>query len=684
MFIELLVVPDSISSGLWPPTGDDLKAAAAILTLLFGGGVITNAVARWRERRQQKRVAEKLPVGDFLPETVTAALRYYVEHEVSAIDPAGREKDRANLGPREPLFRLLDRTLYDTHEKQFLLLLADSGMGKTTALLNYYAHNARRKDSHPIVIFSLRSKGVNERIASVANKATTVLLLDALDEDPTAVADHTGRVHSLMESAHEFRAVVISCRSQFFLSAEEITKETGIARLHHRGLGETAEYLLLKFYLCPFSDDQVSAFLSKRYPFPRWGARKRARAAVKRVRDLTARPMLLAYIDDLTHGGRNITSLAEAYSEIVGQWIEREKPLVQDSASLLEFSKKLAVDLYTRREERSGEQAPAREIFALAQHWNIPLERWQLTGRSLLTRDAADQFRFAHRSILEYLFVRSLIEGDSQCATVIWTDQMYVFFLEMLDVSAVPAFDSRTFLRRIRDVLDTLLTVALAKRLNTAIPLVLLDQCFRTLLYVLAEMQYKTDHVTPSYLFDTEVDVLVAKSHVKPLIQLVFAEHGRDLPRVSIACIVPDQSRKGFTLTARGGTNNLYLGMSEKEVGALLRAAKVFEWDAPQPQTFVIHGTQQECTICLPFSSPRLSFGLVAVIHFTATINGTEGVDHLLDHFRSWMDFYHHLPNVLGRMRRKLWGFNVAVSRQPEFGTFSKQSAHAAGDTAKP
>jgi hypothetical protein len=427
MIREIVASVDSTSVSNWLPNSDQLKTAAALLTLFFGGGWLTNAVKKWQARRHEQNALKKLPAGDFMPETVESALQYYVEHEVSAVDPAGRERERANLGPREPLFRLLDRTLYGTNEKQYLLILADSGMGKTTALLNYYAHNSKRKNAHPMVVFSLRTEGVDAKIQAVTEKSSKILLLDALDEDPTAIGDHTDRVHTLMRLSQDFRAVVITCRSQFFLTSEEITKETGLAKIHHRGLGEPSEYIFLKFYLCPFSDAQIDAFLRKRYPFPQFKSRLRAKETIERVGDLTNRPMLLAYIDDLTCSGTKIADIGDAYQQIVDQWIAREKPLVRNSRALLEFSKRLAVELYIRREARGGEQAPATEIIGLAEKWGIPLQQWQLTGRSLLTRDAADQFRFAHRSILEFLFVRSFLEGNARCATVAWTDQMYVF-----------------------------------------------------------------------------------------------------------------------------------------------------------------------------------------------------------------------------------------------------------------
>lgn len=63
----------------------------------------------------------------------------------------------------------------------------------------------------------------------------------------------------------------------------------------------------------------------------------------------------------------------------------------------------------------------------MAKQWNIPLEDWVLSGRSLLNRDAEGNYKFAHRSIMEYLVVKGFVDDDKAYGGLLWTDQMKAF-----------------------------------------------------------------------------------------------------------------------------------------------------------------------------------------------------------------------------------------------------------------
>ena len=117
--------------------------------------------------------------------------------------------------------------------------------------------------------------------------------------------------------------------------------------------------------------------------------------------------MLLSYIPDLVQSNTPLNKVYQLYEAMVRAWLERENVWV-DEQKLREFSERLAIDIYTKRETRGAERIPYEELISLEQTWQIDLENWQISGRSLLNRDAKGNYKFAHRSIMEYLFaVRS-------------------------------------------------------------------------------------------------------------------------------------------------------------------------------------------------------------------------------------------------------------------------------------
>ena len=226
--------------------------------------------------------------------------------------------------------------------------------------------------------------GLQERIRKIEKPGETVLLLDAFDEDTEAIKDHVQRLHQIMKWTRAFDRVVITCRTQFFPRDEEIPVETGIIKVGPRGAGEAPQFTFYKLYLSPFSDEQVQRYLKQRFPFLRRKRRQLAQAIVDKIPNLVVRPMLLTYVDDLIDSGKSFENSFQIYTEMVDAWLERERKHVADKSALRQFSDKLAVGLFLNRKQRGGERIPFDEIAPLAKKYKIPLETWQLTGRSLL------------------------------------------------------------------------------------------------------------------------------------------------------------------------------------------------------------------------------------------------------------------------------------------------------------
>lgn len=423
--------PSSMSDPLkfWVQMGAIIGAIITALTFILKTGPWIKA--KMDSRSVQRRVGAE----SYSPESIENAFRYFVSPLCQDVDPAGGEEPRAVYGVKQKLFDALDDALGQPDYYKYLILLADSGMGKTTALINYYRRHLKRwrKPNYHLYLVPLNTPDADTRIASIPDQENTVLFLDALDEDTLAIVDHVERLRLLLMATTKFRCVLISCRTQFFSRDEELPRETGRIKVEDRRGDQEAEYYFQKIYLSPFTDDQVNKYIKNRYGFRR-KKRKLAVGLVRKMPHLTARPMLLAHLDDVLKSKRNFKYSCQLYEEMTEAWLRREKGIIKELEinDLRNFSELLAVDLYVNRAERKSERIPKEDLITLAEHWRIPLDEWKLTSRSLLNRDAEGNYKFAHRSIMEYLFMVRFFRQDDRTLQTEWTDQMHFFLWEMV------------------------------------------------------------------------------------------------------------------------------------------------------------------------------------------------------------------------------------------------------------
>lgn len=398
------------------------------------GKAIKGVYTEWNQHRQGVALKRKSLQGHYDDHTIENATRYYIWPQCSNIDPSHQEEiSQALVATRESLRDKVDDFLKEGDAKRHLLILADSGTGKTSFLLNYFAYNLRRwkRNRHNIQLIHLGSSDCDDRIRSIQEPENTVLFLDALDEDVRAIAGHGQRIEKLMELCKRFSHIVITCRTQFFPREEEIPKETGIAQIGPRKAGEPGVYKFWRLYLSPLDDDEVRRYVSRRYPIWRYRHRAQAKAMALKIPLLCARPMLLAHIPDIVESKEPVDTVGNLYRVMVNAWVERETAWV-DKAELRRFSEGLAADIYANRKARGGESIPTAQLAELAAGMGITLEPWQMAGRSLLNRDAEGNFKFAHRSIMEYLVTRQIWGGNRSLEGIVLTDQIQAFIYESL------------------------------------------------------------------------------------------------------------------------------------------------------------------------------------------------------------------------------------------------------------
>jgi hypothetical protein len=411
-----------------------IGAVATIFGL--GWGVFTFFLSDFQQYKSRKILDEAFGQGPYDKATIERSTQYYVRPKCSNVDPAQEAEPRhALIATREDLFSKVNYFLQTDETHRHLLILADSGMGKTSFVLNYYAYNHQlpRKKRQKIAIVPLGIKNPDLLILEIPNKHETVLVLDAFDEDTRAIRDHRERIRKLMELCDRFMKVIITCRTQFFPRDEEIPVKTGILRVSPVAAGVNKEYEFWKLYLSPFDDRDVSLYVRKRFPFWHFAERKKAKDLALKIPMLSIRPMLLAHIPDLIRSNPNIYNSSQLYDAMIEAWLDRESFWV-DKKTLRAHSEMLAVEIFRHREIRGSELINARDLADLSAKWSIDIEKWKLTNRSLLNRDAQGNYKFAHRSIMEYLFIVRFLKGDAGCSYITLTDQMKVFLAEKLGV----------------------------------------------------------------------------------------------------------------------------------------------------------------------------------------------------------------------------------------------------------
>jgi hypothetical protein len=412
----------------------DLRIVAAIL--LVGSSAIGVAIAiykfryRWLKLKNFEEKTAKDFVQQFNEAELKRALSGYVVPHCSPSDPSNREGEEYLADTRERIFDYMDRSI-EHGDRAHHLILADTGMGKTIFCMNYFSHATRKFSKLDVHLISLAGKDVQKKIRSIANKSKSVIILDALDEDDKAFGRGRERLNEVLSLSSDFRNIIITCRSQFFLSEDHIPRESEIPILVNRKLGQGATYSIVRSYLAPFDDKEIASYIGNRFPLYKFWtlpARVRAMKLAAAIPDLAYRPMLLERLPELALSSGAKHELYDLYSTLIDGWLRRERRWIQ-SDKLDSISMELAVSIYEKYLENKGRVSPSF-IRAVATRSVGENPEWEhLTARSLLNRDSQGKFKFAHKSILEFLVVRAAIGGDPRCLNFEWTPFMRELFI---------------------------------------------------------------------------------------------------------------------------------------------------------------------------------------------------------------------------------------------------------------
>lgn len=339
----------------------------------------------------------------------------------------------ANAITEDMIKKFLD-VIFEKKQKDSRLycILADSGMGKTTALVNFFISyiNKHKSSNLPfdIRILSLSEKDVIDKIKKMSNDVkpqNTILLLDALDENINAVIDYKAFLSELEESIKEYRFVVMTCRTQFFPTGEEQPKESKIVKD-----GKAKGYALYQtFYISPFNDLEIEKYVDQifgkhRYLFVNESRKIRREKADRiigndRCRSLLVRPMILSHIEQLVDDGVNCQTTIDVYDAMVDFWLNREVSRIDSEKrdrvknEIFKLSSELARDIYDMRVDRGGYYIDRNQFTSFLSSRGFDNTILQFRERSLLNRDASGLIKFSHKSFLEYFMAYNYFENEN-------------------------------------------------------------------------------------------------------------------------------------------------------------------------------------------------------------------------------------------------------------------------------
>lgn len=353
--------------------------------------------------------------------------KYYIETRGQNIDPC--ENDEINEAEEYSITEKLipffiNKVFENKIENKYYIILGDSGMGKTTFMIHLFKKYSKKLISqYKIEIIPLFYMACMDMIDKISGKWSTILLLDGLDENKLAAKDYNQFINELLKHTEDFPKVIITCRTQFFPNVSSEPYETGRILL---STSKRKSYFY-KMYMSPFNNKEIERYISKKYPyFWRRTKRKKARKIIDKCPHLMVRPMLLSYIDKLIDTDLDYEYIYQIYEHLVESWIDRE---IIDNKKLMKFTNRTALAMY----KKGTIYISSDEISEICNLYDINISLLEAKSKSLLNRNGNGDYKFAHKSIYEFILAKIAFEnsGFRLAFNFSTLDMAQVFFNEM-------------------------------------------------------------------------------------------------------------------------------------------------------------------------------------------------------------------------------------------------------------
>lgn len=362
------------------------------------------------------------------------AKKNYIRTKCQNIDPANELNYKSSFAfsTREDLLNFFLKKVFkiEDGDTQFYLILGDSGMGKTTFLLNLFSKyisnlniNFKKKS---IKLFPL-GEGldvIDKEIAKVTFPSETILLLDGFDELPLIDGNNImPKFNELIEKTKHFRTVIITCRTHFFSSEKDEPYELKIKKYNTDGNGF---HIIKKIYISPFDDKDIRKYIRRVYLIFDLSKKQKAYHIIRNTKDLMVRPMLLSYIKEIVNrNDESLSSNFDIYESLILSWLEREAKKYESNLrddfklNLIYFTYAI-VDFVYENYDINGLFIPLNDAIRISNLFKINLSEIEIKSRSLLNRNSLGNYKFSHKSFFEF-FIAYLAFMDKMYKSDIYT-----------------------------------------------------------------------------------------------------------------------------------------------------------------------------------------------------------------------------------------------------------------------
>lgn len=331
-----------------------------------------------------------------------SAQKNYIPMRFQDKDPCNLEEPIDNFKDISctPVYFKMNMLFSGKNNFHYFLILADSGMGKTTFLCHIlFSYYKRLFTRYEIKFIPLFLDEVFNEINAIKNPEKVILLLDGLNENIEAQKNPNKYFKKLIIATLKFHKVIITCRTQFF-DSESKEPSNNYYKINSHG----KIILLQKKYISPLKCKEIQTYCDKKYFCHNITNNKNyeyLKTLIQKTPKLIIRPMLLAHVENIAKNKKKkCTYVHEIYYEIIMQWLRDESANTTDEniRYLYEFHQTLAREMYNA----NSAHITKTKIKDMCQLMKPSIKWHDIKNKSLLNRNNIGNYKFSHKSIWEY------------------------------------------------------------------------------------------------------------------------------------------------------------------------------------------------------------------------------------------------------------------------------------------